>query len=234
MVRNYRRRYRVRPRRFVRRKYTRSVPRNRIGKGFDAKRYVKLRQVAAINTLASGFIAETIDDLPNGVGGWSHLLNVFDWYRVAAIKLTFVPSNTAISNASYSACFVWHDPNKVYASAGAFSVDDALGFSTVRIVNMQRKWSVYYKMHRTLAVGNSTTAIKQDGKGYITPDTTVATQSVNVVASGFPTATTKIGDLVIIYYVVFKGQSPDLGCPARFLFVSLAQIQLERTPFWDC
>ena len=24
------------------------------------------------------------------------------------------------------------------------------------------------------------------------------------------------------------------SCPARFLFVSPAQIQLERTPFWDC
>ena len=41
-------------------------------------------------------------------------------------------------------------------------------------------------------------------------------------------------ELLFIVRIIINKKIYCLGCPARFLFVSPAQIQLERTPFWDC
>ena len=145
-----------------------------------------------------------IDDFPNDVTGWANYLNLFDWYRVCAMKITFVPSNTAISNASYRPGYVFHDPNSI--TIDNMSENKAISYANCKIVNTQRKWSYYRKMHRTIAVGASTAAIRQDGKGYITTDTAVATQCMGMISNQALTAVTTLGRIIITYYIGFKGQ----------------------------
>ena len=65
---------------------------------------------------------------------------------------------------------------------------------------------VYYKMAKTIAVGNATATIMQDRYGYIGCDVALATQSIGMFAVNPFTAVTTVGNLLITYYVLFKGQ----------------------------
>ena len=166
---------------------------------------MKLKSLRDIPTTATGGIALTVNNLPSSVDGWAESLKLFDWYKVAAIKLTFIPSATAIANQSYRALIVWHDPNTIDTSAGA-TYQRAISYANSKIVNLQRKWKVYYKMAKTIAVGNSTAAIMQDRYGYTGTDVALATQSIGLFAVTPLTAVTTVGNLLITYHVLFKGQ----------------------------
>ena len=48
------------------------------------------------------------------------------------------------------------------------SENKAISYENCKIVNLQRKWSYYKRMSRTMAVGASTAAIGQENRGYIT------------------------------------------------------------------
>jgi hypothetical protein len=48
-----------------------------------------------MTTTATGDVSSAWDDNPNTATDWSNVQGLFDFYRVNAMKVTFIPTNTA-------------------------------------------------------------------------------------------------------------------------------------------
>ena len=214
-----------------RRRYRRRVLRRRVRRGrvhrnrfsFGSVRAFKIKNVLTINVVAVTVGTSTlymtnaaITDLPQaGYYLWNQLRTAFDWYRTAAMKLTFIPSNTAMVGSIYQSGIVFHDPNSTTFPITATDNDlRAISYTNSKFINFQRRWKYYKKMVRTLVVGLSTTGQAQDRRGFISTEQSMPTQIIGLISSGWPTPGTPpappqypyyLGDLYITYYVLFKG-----------------------------
>ena len=227
-MRRTRRRIGYRRRRVFRRRRTR-ISRNRFS--FGTTKAFKLRNILTMNVVAVTIGTSTlytvnaaITDLPqSGIYLWNQLKAAFEWYRVAAMKLTFIPSNTAMSNSTYQSVICWHDPNSTsYTISATDNELRAISYSNAKMFNLQRRWKYYRKMSKTLLVGSSTIGQTQDRRGFISCDNTSATQMIGLFAAGWPAPTGTpptpsypiyVGDLYVTYYTLFKGpRAAALSC----------------------
>ena len=154
---------------------------------------------------------------------WTSLSQLFDMYRICAMKLKFIPAaNFApIMNAvGYSPVYVWHDPNTPSdpfpSDAGLLDVNDILAHENCRTKNIFRPWSYYRKMQRNIPPASLAEAVNL--KGYL-PTRNAANASTQIIAfqwqatmqqatsDAWPLTTTQVlGTLIVTKYMVLKGR----------------------------
>lgn len=202
-----------RPRRVRRRLFRRSRFRRRrrpIGSGPTAKRFFKLRSVTAlvsVNTAVSQYIQ---NDNPNLQQEWVNIVQLFDYYRVAAIKLKFIPETNVLSldsttPAGYRPLYIIHDPNSIAVGTGStglpLTVNGTIQYENLRVKNANRPWSYYKRMVRNIPPSLA------NYKGYIPTESPVATQAIQITIPQFSTETTiLLGSVITTFYVVARNR----------------------------
>ena len=130
------------------------------------------------------------------------------------MRLEFIPARTAMTDASYQSGVVFHDPNSIsYALTTTDNDLKAMAYAGAKILNFQRRWKYYRRMHRTIrAMTDDATPIPviQDKYGYISTNTPTTTQIIGLVSTGWPSTITSttpmyVGDVIVTYYVTFRG-----------------------------
>jgi len=171
-----------RRRRFYRRRPIRRVRKNRItkrriirpiGSGFSAKRLFKLKSFLQVNENASSPNAVvTIHDSPKLAVDFDSVAQLFDYYRVNAIKLKFIPAWTAQSlqtsiSVSLRAAYAIRDINHPLDFPVTLTRNEAVGYENCKILNLQRPWTYYRKMIRNIITDPASTGIDTISiKGY--------------------------------------------------------------------
>jgi hypothetical protein len=184
----------------VRRFYRRNYHRRPIGSGFSGKRFFKLKYSSLINSTTTGNFTVQHDDNPNNAIDWNNFASLFDYYRICAIKIRFVPSVTAHTTFQYTPGYIFHDANTGVTLAG-ITVDTTVGYENCKIVNMQRSWRYYRKTYRSIPVGGGGTS-SISTRGYISTSNPVSTQSIILYGVNSMTVDRQIGQILVTLYVV--------------------------------
>ena len=212
-----RHRYRVRPRRLARhRKFTKVH--KPIGSGSEGKRFFKLREYTDLATTAQGTLTLTISDSPEANTDWASITNLFDRYRVCAMKFKFIPRSTTVApvlnNASpqtwslldFFPMFVLHDVNSATLT-GTQTAQTCLQYESCQVKNAQRPWKYYRKMVRNVFLSATATDKIIDNRGYQPTGTPSATQCFYLALFGTSAmGVMNIGSLVVTRYVVAKSR----------------------------
>lgn len=171
-MRFFRRRRVVRRRPVVRR---RRIIRRHVkpkGAGEMGRRFFKLSRLVNFQTSATVTqISHVFTDDPSAFTDWANIQNLFDFYRVCAMKIKYVPTftesfsgGTAGDTNYFGPHICWYDPNSDASPAGV-TRDVVLQYENSRIFNGQRMFS-YYKKFFTRAV-KVVDGEFVDMKGYI-------------------------------------------------------------------
>lgn len=199
--RRYKRAYRRRaPMRRMIRKRRRVPAKQRT----DGTRFFKLRRLQQITQTTSGSnINLDFPDNPENAIDWGSIQNLFAYYRVAAMKLKWIPSATefiATSNNTVprqQPCYVIHDWNS--SALSSLTELDYIGFENMQFKNMTHQWVYYRKMQRMNATGSQSWM----SNGFYPTEQRRITQNIGVLIPGFQ-STGPIGTFVITYYVCAK------------------------------
>lgn len=108
---------------------------------------------------------------------FASMANLFDEYRVCAMKVYYIPSMTANANVGqgFMACFVMHDPNSTTEPVTA--LNNCVSYENCTAFNLQRPWKYYRKMARNIPSNSSWTAQRNIGvSGYLPTDSPLDTQ----------------------------------------------------------
>lgn len=184
---------RMRRRRLIKRRRTRRVPRNRTG---NAIRFFKLRRVVNVNAGALSFEDLQVSAVPD----FTNIRGLFAWYRVAAMKLTYLPVFSEIIQQPLSQNYIYvkHDWELPPASINEQSMLDS---ERTRIFSNIRKWHAYFRMKRNIVtVPNNA---NQLGGSWLPTDAPRATQQLSVFinSNGGPNPQ---GRIIITYYLAAK------------------------------
>lgn len=209
MVYYRRRRFtrKYRPRYIRRANYTRKYKKRPAGSGEDGKRFFKLRHVEKIYSTADNIIRIHKTDDPQEVEDFKNIAQLFDKYRVNAMKLKFIPSvmaNQSITN-QYTPLYVIHDENHIGIPED-YTEAKLLEYENCKVKNLQRNWQYYRKMKRNIPTGSTDNI---DVRGYLVSETPQPTQLIYVYGQ-VPTHSgddpVLIGTLVTTYYVTAKAR----------------------------
>ena len=193
----------------------RRIPRP-IGSGQMGKRFFKMRFQQAVNlTVAAAGTAVyngTFDNNPSQAIDFASMANLFDEYKVCAMKITFVPSITANANilANYVPMYVMHDPNSTTAPVTA--INNFLSYENCKYFNVQRPWKYYRKMQQNIPTNSSwTTQRNINTRGYLQTDSPIPTQAIFVILNAQnwqPTtpSSQQIGTMVTTWYIVARSR----------------------------
>jgi hypothetical protein len=114
-------------------------------------------------------------DNPSNHVDWANVQNLFQFYRVNAMKIRFFPTVTADTTfgyvPGYVAGYVVHDINRTTFSS--MTPENMMGYENCRFVNMAPGWKYYRKMNRNIP---SDAAVKLSSRGYITTASRTSTQ----------------------------------------------------------
>lgn len=166
-----------------------------------------------------------ITDLPTETTGWVRLTNIFDSYRVCAIKLKYVPyaqpplanSTTVASSAisyQYRNTPIWiiHDYNSVLSTG--MEIADVLAYANVRMKQSNRVWTYYSKMRRNQPPSTADKPTAVSNRGYQSTASPTATQTIAGLIEAPYTDTAQgliFARLFVTYYIVFKDQRTTAG-----------------------
>jgi len=145
-----------RPMRRNRRKYTRRIPRslgNPNQKVYYFKRFTTLGTIVVTTASSNAYGASvfSLDQLP----GYTEFTNLFDFYKIKAIKLSFIPTSNVTMQTGNSSTTV---ANTIYNNR-IFTVIDYNDAGIPSSVNELReysncKWSPNNKIHKRYIVPN--------------------------------------------------------------------------------
>lgn len=210
MVRYNRRRV-FRRRRFGRRRLIRRI-RKIPGTRPFSPRFFKLRRIENIVYTGTTYQSTIVTNDPSTAQDWTNVRNLFEYYKVCAIKLHWIPSiNTRdlntnpVTRAHFRPMYIVHDYNN---SLGSTPSDDAI----IQIQNMRVKaqfmpWRTYHRMVNTL---DPTGTLPQMGRSFFATSEPHSTQSVVVHLPGDSEGNTpgnRIGTLIVTYYLSARGRS---------------------------
>lgn len=188
----YRKRRTYKKRRSTRKGYwKRKVRKSTMGQ--TGKRFFKLKRVYPLTT-SSGLISFT--DNPRNISAaqdYSNVAGLFDTYRCCAVKYKFIPAfpyDTSVTT-NYTPLYVTFDTD----GTGPSTINAALQYENLKLKNMYRPWTVYYKLPKISTSG----AIM----GYCDIDSPSTVGEVTFLASGLNTTAT-YGQLIQTYYVVVR------------------------------
>ena len=202
----YRKRVVRRKKRFVRR-HTRKRP---VGSSPGAIRFFKLRRAYDVLLPSGGSnLNSYIDNNPNTAQDWANVAGLFEMYRVAGIKITFVPSgnvnpipvNTPVNNSRFRPCYLVLDTNDQLPTV---TVNNIVQYENLKIRNTYSMWSVYYKMKRRLPFA---TTAAMSTSGYTSCQSPVATQGIIALFEGQQsTNQTDLGKMIVTMYVCARNR----------------------------
>lgn len=178
----------------------------RQGKGAFGIRYFKLRTVfsLAVGTPTAGEIQSSTpiyDTNPvlNPAQDWASIVNLFDTYRVNAVKVQWVPNSPADSAKAYYPCYVLCDWDATSLPAATALL--ALQYENCRIKNLYLPWTYYCKPPKVVGTGDTTRTFND---GYMdTSDTPTNLGQIEILAPGL-SGTSVYGSVVKTWYISCK------------------------------
>lgn len=197
--------------RFMRRrsrKLSRSKRFASVAKGVPANNgvsgYFRLRGQLNIVSDSSGNIINgfrlTQPDSFDGAGSvltdWVSVANLYDQFRVCAIKLKYIPThpNDPSSAAAYRPIYVFAD----FDATGLSPTDAAaVGYGNMKVMNAYRPWSYYLKVPRLVNTGSSSVSIE----GYMDTAAPQVTGSLYLSKAGGFSNSTTYGVVILTYYI---------------------------------
>lgn len=210
--RMFRRRAPIRRRRVFRR---RRIHRP-IGAGDLGKRFMKLTNVVTANTTTTVFVNYYFDNEPSVSADWSPLTALFDYYKVNAMSVTFIPhfdttfnlqTTTPSVTAQFNPVYMFADDNHPSPS-GVPPLSVITGYENMRVKSANRK-CVYYRKYRnrTIAIDNQNVDVI-DLRGYRRTSDPQASAYINFFFASAPNPSTsfQFGTFIIRYYCTFKNR----------------------------
>jgi hypothetical protein len=145
-------------------------------------------------------------DNPNSSVDWSNVQNLFQCYKVNAMKIRFVPTVTADKAFDYVPGYVSHDINRTTFSS--ITPENMMVYENCKFVNMARVWQNYRKMNINVP---SDAAVKLTTRAYISTASPTATQIFMVyvkypLCTGWSFAGKTVGYIMTTWYVTAYGR----------------------------
>lgn len=181
------------------------------GTGSNGYRFHKLRESASLSITPSIGGAAYFTDYPNTSTDWTNFAGLYDAYICRAIKIQWVPSanvqdlTSAIgSNPNVNIPFwVYHDKNTVVTSTPTTAA--AIGYDNLKVKNLLRPWTAYYRLRRNIPVNTSlTTQFGVSTRGFQSTANGAATQTVvaSVPQFGQGTSNVTAGVFICTWYCI--------------------------------
>lgn len=166
--------------------------------------YFRLRGQLNITSDSSGNIINgfrlTQPDSFDGAGSvltdWVSVANLYDQFRVCAIKLKFIPThpNDPASAVAYRPLYVFAD----FDATGLAPTDAAaVGYANMKVKNAYRPWSYYIKVPKLVNTGSSSVNVE----GYMDTVSPQVTGSLYISKAGGFSNSTTYGVVVLTYYI---------------------------------
>jgi len=194
------------PRRYVKRKtykkrrvYKRRIPRN--PGSANAVRYFKLKSLQInLTSDAIGRINPVIDNNILGYPEHEHIAQLFDVYRVCAMKIQFFPymPNNVSTFTNYKPIFISYDIDTFQALVSA---NDALQYDRFKAKNLYRPWSFYTRVPKITNSLNNSAQIFQGG--YIDIANPISVGCILTFADGL-SVSTQYGKILTTIYLKAK------------------------------
>lgn len=204
---NIRRMFRKKKRNYRRRFMKRKRP---IGSSPGAIRFFKLRRVYDLQLPAGGNnLNSYIDNNPNTAQDWSNVAGLFEMYRVAGIKLTFVPAANVnnvpvplpVNNTRFRPVYIALDTNDQLPTV---NINNIIQYENLKIRNTYSMWSVYYKMKRRLPFAGTAA---MSTSGYTSCQSPIATQGIIALFEGQQSqVVTDLGKMIVTMYICARNR----------------------------
>lgn len=199
----YRARYRRRRKTFKRRGYWKRKQARYRGKGSHGIRFFKIRKVQTLSSDTLGGIDFFMNNGPhNAFQDWTNIQNLFDVYRVAAMKVKYIPQlpNDASTLTGYHPLYVIGDVDA--NAAPVTTVNEAIQYENMKVKNMFSPWKYYFKCPKLGGVG-SLAAVKTQAGGWIDVATPYGNCGIQGIGTGFDVSQ-QYGTLVWTLYLMAR------------------------------
>lgn len=160
-----------------------------------------LKSVGTITASAGGVLNPYYDDNASGTTDWTSFSNLFDQYRILAMKVSFIPSvsNDDSSITKWAPMYILFDPDNT--GVGPSTPDTCLQYDQCKVVNMSKPFSFYHRIPRITSTAGSASVIHAGGwRDIATPD---ATCGIKMYSEGL-TASKLYGNIITKFYVQFR------------------------------
>lgn len=171
-----------------------------VGSGQHGKRFFKLKTAFGLTANVGGDINLAVTDDVSAFGDWSSIAALFDTYKVAALKVKFIPSlpNDASGTTGFYPFYVVGDPNN--NTTPVSSITTACQYENMKAMNMYRPWTYYYKCPTKTASAATETILTG---GYRPTTATSAMCGIFGWGGGFDISQ-QYGSYIVTAYVVCK------------------------------
>lgn len=205
--RKYYRRYGYRRKYGSNRLYRSKFKAKRKGKGENGVRYFKLQIVNDLSSDGTGVLSfhKLVNEGVQTTTDWTSVSGLFDQYRVCAIKWKYIPArfNDTTAQTMFPPAYIVYDQTTLNSNP-ITSVDVALGYENVKVVNMGEQWKVYRRIPK-LSSSQVQAAVYQGGWLNIEEAGDYQEGSIGIYGTGFSTSVT-YGKLISIFYVKCRGR----------------------------
>lgn len=172
----------------------------------DSKVYTKLRYVFAVTSDGGGNISGYASctnptTAVNGAGSyqeWTEFTALYDLYKVHALKVQYVPSkpNDTYTTTAFAPLYIVHDIDNTGSALA--SVNAAIEYSNMKVMNMYRPWKYYRKV--------PTTTNQQKTVGvYNTVGTPINVGAFQWYGTGYDISD-NYGTMIFTMYTTFKNR----------------------------
>lgn len=205
MVKRYRRRVYRRRRIYRRPRVKRPL---RLSK---RPKFFKLREYQTVSSTVGSETTIVIYDNPNTAVNWTDFTDLFDSFRVCAVKLRWIPnmnvSELSLTQTAFqSPVFIAYDKNSFISTVP--SKEQLIQYENLKIKRVLGNWSVYYRMQRNIPLNTSlTTSYGVSTRGYQPTNAPTASQTIMMRIPIMITGTTgsvQIAQVIATYYCCFK------------------------------
>lgn len=160
-----------------------------------------LKSVGTLSTSAGGVIQAYYDDDASGTTDWTSFGNLFDQYRIVAMKITFLPTNinndTGINN--WRPIYVLFDPDST--GNGPSTADTCLQYEGCKALTMNKPFTYYHRIPKITSLASGSSAITSGGWRDIASP--AATCGIKVYADGL-SASMVYASIITRFYVQFR------------------------------
>lgn len=168
--------------------------------------FFKVRYIASLTTDVAGRAIHTVSDMNptavwDGAGtveDWTNMKGLYEMYRVAAVKLHFIPSypNDTSVNTFYAPMYIVHD---VDDNTAIVNRAEALGYEKMRIKNLYRPWTFFTRCPRNRTTGKAINMVSN----FLQMGVTDNMGGIKIFAENLDLSGT-YGDVIITYYIMVR------------------------------
>lgn len=155
----------------------------------------KLRASFGVTSDGGGAIAGIWNNDPTGYGDWTNVQNMYDSYKIYAIKLHYIPSlpNDTSTVTGFWPLYVATDQNDATVP-GAVSV--MLQYDDMKVFNMYRPWKLFRRLRDQSAISGTTMLVG----GYRPTTIVTASAGIKYYGNGFDLSTS-YGQIIVTLYI---------------------------------